>query len=486
MLRRGHPPLLGRTFIAAATAQASSNSCRVKEAPPKIRYHGTTCFGVRCVLAVVLAASSFAHAQAPVPSPAPSLPVETTGAAKKPFLSTTWNDAFVLQSDDGAFRLHAGGIVQADGRYFPGNISPGPVDQFAIRSARLELEGTVWRHFDFRVSVDFAGGRIQLQDGYTEVRFSPALRLRAGKFKVPFGLERLQSEGRYAFLERAFPTQLSPNRDIGLMIFGEVVDGAVQYAAGVFNGVADNSTLDTETDTDKEEAVRLFFHPLRPTGIRALRHLGVGGAFTFARLTGSADNPSLPALQTDGQTQFFRYVTGTPATNANTSIADGRRLRATAQGYFYLGRLGLFGEYVWSSEEVRRDLDHAALTASAWQAYASFLLTDDEASYAGVRPRRPFDLRAGSRAAGAWEILFRYSGIALANTIFDAAFADPTRSAGAATSLTGGVSWYPNANIKLLINYVHTSFTRGAEDAAHAVQDRASEDALMGRLQLTL
>ena len=63
----------------------------------------------------------------------------------------------------------------------------------------------------------------------------------------------------------------------------------------------------------------------------------------------------------------------------------------------------------------------------------------------------------------AWEILFRYSGITIADTVFDGGYADPTKSAGGATSLTAGLNWYPNANVRLLLDYVHTSFTRGAQ-----------------------
>src|SRR5438552_4189548 len=88
-------------------------------------------------------------------------------------IAPSWKDGFLLQSSDGAFRVRTGGLVQADGRYFPGNTAPGPVDQFSIRSARLELEGTLWRYFDFRVNADFSGGRLQLQEAWAEVRFAP-------------------------------------------------------------------------------------------------------------------------------------------------------------------------------------------------------------------------------------------------------------------------------------------------------------------------
>ena len=40
--------------------------------------------------------------------------------------------------------------------------------------------------------------------------------LTAGKFKVPVGLERLESATDIRFIERGFPTSLVPNRDLGV------------------------------------------------------------------------------------------------------------------------------------------------------------------------------------------------------------------------------------------------------------------------------
>ena len=63
--------------------------------------------------------------------------------------------------------------------------------------------------------------------------------LTAGKFKVPVGLERLQSATDIRFIERAFPTSLVPNRDLGLSFGGDAAGGVVNYSFGYFNGVSD-------------------------------------------------------------------------------------------------------------------------------------------------------------------------------------------------------------------------------------------------------
>lgn len=276
-------------------------------------------------------------------------------------------------------------------------------------------------------------------------------------------------------MERAFPTQIAPNRGVGAMLFGEVGGGALQFAGGVWNGVVDNSTLDLEAGADLEEGARLFAHPFKWTRRAALQDIGIGAAFTHTTLRGSAAHPDLPSLQTDGFATFFRYLEAPAGAPVDAVRANGARWRATAQGYYYLGRFGVLGEYVWNELQVSRTRS-AGVVTQAWQGYVTFLLTPDQASFYGVRPSRPFDLREGRRGAGAWELGFRYSGITVAPVVFDAGFADPLRSARTAHSYTAGLNWYPTANTKFQLNYVHTDFQG----------DRAPEDAILGRLQFNL
>jgi phosphate-selective porin OprO/OprP len=395
-------------------------------------------------------------------------------------LGASFRDAFFLEAPDGAFKLRMGGLVQADGRYFPGNTNPAIFSNFVLRSVRPEIEGTLFRYVDFKLTPDFGQGKVQVQDAYVELRLAAPLRLRGGKGKVPFGLERLVPEGRTAFLERAFPTQLSPNRDIGVMVSGDVAGGILQYGVGAFNGVVDNSTLDLETDDDKEVAGRIFLHPFRGTQLAALRDLGVGAAASYGDVRGSVTTPSLDSYQTDGLNVFFKYAAGTSADD--TTLAAGSRIRAAVHGYWYVWRLALFGEYVWNSQEIRHAAVRAAVPVQAWQGYVTFLLTDDRSSFTGVRPRRPFSLTPGERSPGAFELAFRVSGISVDDVAFNDKFADPTKSARSATSYAVGLNWYLSANTKLQLNYVRTDFVGGAAGSAN----RPSEDVLQGRLQFSL
>lgn len=115
-------------------------------------------------------------------------------------------EGFFLKSADGSFQLKLRGLIQTDGRFFIDDQEQPGTNSFRIRRARPILEGTVFRRFDFRLMTDFGEGQTVLQDAYLDFRYWPQVRLRAGKFKSPVGLERLQSATDLLFVERAFQT----------------------------------------------------------------------------------------------------------------------------------------------------------------------------------------------------------------------------------------------------------------------------------------
>ncbi len=135
--------------------------------------------------------------------------------------------------------------MQFDGRYFFDNSAGTLTDQFAFRSIRPELRGTLYRHYDFRLLPDFANSKLVIQEAYVDLHYTDVIEVRFGKFKVPFGLERLQPEVATTFVERGLPSLLTPNRDLGVELFGVIARGLLTYQAGVFDGIADNASVDT-------------------------------------------------------------------------------------------------------------------------------------------------------------------------------------------------------------------------------------------------
>lgn len=383
-------------------------------------------------------------------------------------------DGFFLKSADEAFQLKLRGYLQTDGRFFIDDQERPGTNSFRVRRARPIFEGTVFKHFDFRIMTDFGEGATVLQDAYLDFHYWPQARLRAGKFKPPVGLERLQSATDLLFVERALPTNLVPNRDVGIQLHGDLLNGALTYALGVFNGVVDGGSGDFDNHDEKDYEARLFAHPFKLTEIEALEGLGIGVAGTWGNQEGNTASPNLPSFKTAGQQTFFSYRSD--GTAAGTVIANNARFRVSPQGYYYWGPFGLLWEYVLSSQEVKRAAASARIDNRAWQAAASYVLTGDDASYRGVKPKRPFDPRIG--AWGAFELAARYSQLHVDKDAFPV-FADPQKSAREARAWAVGLNWYLNTNVKLVVDYEQTSF-----DGGSAKGDREDEKVVFSRLQI--
>jgi phosphate-selective porin OprO/OprP len=392
-------------------------------------------------------------------------------------------DGFTLKSADNNFVLRLHGYVQADGRFYLDDKHNTLTDTFLMRRVRPILEGTLYRDFDFRLMPDFANGATLLQDAYVEWHYWPWLKVRAGKFKVPVGLEWLQQTPWLAFAEQGLPTDLVPQRDIGAQISGDLFSGIVSYAGGVFNGVPDGTSADAATTDSKSGAARLFIRPFKTTDINPLKGLGfgAGGSIGNQQFTGSTTN--LASYKTTGQNTFFSFSKGV--------VPNGLEYRLSPQGYYYWGPLGLLAEYVIADQQLQNGAVRQYIHNSAWQTVGSFVLTGEDATYNGVTPRRPFDLKSG--AWGAFEFVARYGDLHVDPNAFSTAptaaglrFADPTKSAQEAREWGVGLNWYLNRDIKFVFDYEVTYFDGGAGTAgatAYTVANRRAEQVAIGRVQ---
>jgi phosphate-selective porin OprO and OprP len=401
------------------------------------------------------------------------LSADSAAAAAKDKQSVTANgkDGFSFKSADGKYSLRLRGYVQGDGRFYVTNEAVPAVDNLLIRRARPILEATVGRYFDFRLMPDFGGTSPTIFDAYWDGKFAPQFTVRAGKFKPPIGLERLQSATDIMFAERGLPTNLVPSRDIGLQVAGDISEGLLAYQAGVFNGVADLANGGDDLSNAKDFVARIFFQPFKVGAFRPLG-LGLAGSTGFER--GNITTTGLPSYRTPGQQTLFRYNTST-TTPANNVFADGKRTRISPQGYFYSGPFGLLGEYVISRNEVNRAGAVATLEHTAWQTEGSFFLTGEKNSFRSPFPKKSFDLTEGG--FGAVELVARYGELHLDEASFPT-YASLSSSVEKAKAWAVGVNWHFTRAVKVMVDYERTTFAGGA-----ATGDREPENAVITRFQ---
>lgn len=378
-----------------------------------------------------------------------------------------WRDGFFIQSDNGDYRLQIGGLVHADGRFALGSHAEtvAVTDTFLIRRLRPYLRGRFARNFEIYINPDFAGGMVTLQDAYVDTVFSPAFRIRLGKTKTPFGLERLQPVSNMLFFERALPTSLVPNRDTGVTVLGDLSGGLVSYQAGVVNGVADGGSGDVDNNDGKDLAGRIAIRPFVGNQASPLRGLTAGIAGTWGRQEGSGP---LPTLRTASLAQTYFSYAG--------AVADGARRRYSPQlSYYYKAFAGIV-EYVHTGTAVRKGDVAGDIGLDAWQMAGSWMLTGAAATdgTTAVRPRANFDFGAGH--LGAIQVVARYHALTIDDRAFTLGFAAPG-SSGTADAWTAGLNWYLTPNFKYVVNFERTVFDGDADGP------RKPENALVVRGQ---
>lgn len=426
-----------------------------------------------------------ALAQRPAPTPAaaapvPAVAVPATAAAPAPTPAApkiTINDkGFTLASGDGANSIKLRGLVQMDSRHF---FDEGPTnDTFVLRRARMITEGTFAKNYEFQLVSEFGGtGSPSILDATIAARLTPSLLVRFGRFKTPVGLERLQSDSWTFFNERSIVTNLTPDRDLGIQASGDVLEGRLNYAIGVFGGLADAaSTSNSDYDGDKDIAARLMASPFKLSKGSPLQGLSFGlGASSGDHATAAGRTSG---YRSDGQQTFFTYQSGV--------IADGRAWRLSPQLDYRHGPFGLIGEYVVSSSRLRPSATGPAteLKNTGWQIAAAHVLTGEDSSYAGVTPRTNFDWSAGTW--GAFEVAARYSTVRIDDAAFPA-FASPSASAEEARAFGIGFNWYLSKVVRFSFDYYHTDFRLNglAPVVPSNALLRQDEQAFISRFQLS-
>lgn len=362
--------------------------------------------------------------------------------------------------DEPDYSLKVGGLLEADGRFFPHG---GGADTFLIRRARVDLRATLAKYFSVRLLPELAGSKLTLLDAFGNVAFIKEIQLQVGKMKSPIGLEFLQPLQNVLCPELGLPSLLVPNRDVGVTLQGELLGGALSYAVGVFNGVADGVNGDEDENDAKDVEGRVFVKPFVTTGIDALTGLGAGIAGSFGDQAGA-----LPSRSTPGRQRFFSY--------SDTAKADGSRTRFSPQAYYYLGHVGLLGEYVRNTQGVSAVSTTTVVTSVAWQIWGSLVL-GGKPDYIGTKVDSPLDPKAG--AWGAVELAARYGELRIGGNAFETGLADRTVSAQAAKNIGVAISWWFLAGTRALVGFDQTSFDGGAAGGR-----RVTERVVVGRLQV--
>jgi phosphate-selective porin len=236
----------------------------------------------------------------------------------------------------------------------------GPLSQFDVPRLRLLLNGTVYRrwlryNFQFELHRTSGEGGSRMKDAFVEIRPPDrSYRLQVGQFKVPFGLQQLNSSSRLQFVDRAITdAKFNPARDLGVMVAGTLLDRKAGYEAGVFNGAGESTR---QTNRSHAWAARAFIDPL--------------GQYTLSE--GGSDATDRPVLHVGGAVRGGEPIRGRAADGI---VEDADRQHAVnVETAFKMGRLSATAEHFWMSDEQDNPLAGRDIDARGYHAQAGYMV----------------------------------------------------------------------------------------------------------------
>jgi phosphate-selective porin OprO/OprP len=360
--------------------------------------------------------------------------------------ATTKDGILVIQSEDGNFRYQLDARIYIDFATYDEDETI--IDLHAgseIRRMRLAFKTVLWKDWLAEFDVDFAENSVGIKDAWVGYQGIKNTLIRVGNYRSPFCLEELTSSRYGSFIERSLADAFAPGRLIGLGI--SEWGNFWQISGGVFNEEA--GSIDALEGVNSDESTsfigRISAAPLNCNN--NVLHLGAAYAYRST----NAFSTSFRYRSYD-ETKISKIRLLDTGKIKDSDFAGLLGLEAAAQ----FGPLHIQGEYI--KVDVFRLADSGKPDASfnGGYVFASFFLTGDN---------MPYDVASGEfgrvmpqKEFGAIELVARYSWINLN---------DETASimGGKGKDLAFGVTWYFNANIKMLVNYTivdHDKYATGA------------------------
>jgi phosphate-selective porin OprO and OprP len=329
---------------------------------------------------------------------------------------------------------------QADLRTFSPDSKPDE-SSFTLHRARLGIQGTFLKRFEYEVERDFQDSDHPWRDIALNYRAHRRFEIQGGRFKVPFGLDQLTriTDFDYVFRSRVGET-VAPGRDTGLMAHGRFFKRGLNYQVGAFLHDGDNAGRGQRT-----LAARFTGTPLRLfPAPRWLKGLRAGFAVAHSELPEGLN--SLRGRTLSRET-FFNRV-----------FVSGRRVRLGVELDWSSGPFSVKGEYLQSSDTRHgqgvRTQDLPSLLARGWYLSGTWVVTGEKKA-GGLEPRRAF-LRDGGW--GAVEVAVRCEKLQLGSSSYPGPALVHPRAANLLGNgqqiWTFGLNWHLNRHTKIQANAV--------------------------------
>ena len=414
-----------------------------------------------------------------MPEYTPNMPARTRK------VEAEFSDGLTVKTDDDYFSLTFHNLTQVDGRFFSPAGDPLH-DNFIIPRQRWYVIGNISPMVRYYTVINRGYGTLDILDAWVDMRVGgidrDALQIRAGRMKTPYTYEYMMiSETDLIAPERSvFVGNLSPNREIGVMAHGKLLENRMEYAVGLFNGPRRSFQ---DFNSGKDIFTFINTKPFLDGDFDWLKQLNIGGSWNW----GDEHNPAQPfALRTandQSPSSAAGNVSPTFFQFGNQVFEDGTRMQWSGDLAYYYKNLGLLAGYqggfqdyaittgtLPSSQQIRLGQQEFAgviggnttrVPMTGYSVTAFYFLTGEEITRRVnlLEPRQQYatgSWREGN--IGAVELFSRYAFMELGGNVFSAGLADSTISSNRATVIDNGVNWYPNHYVKVTLDWQYSTY----------------------------
>lgn len=393
---------------------------------------------------------------------------------------------------DGNFSMSINGRIQPAAEYnfindaapATGTNLPNELNSGAnIRRARLGVEGTFFKIWDYKFEYDFSRGNGTVGSGITDafvrLNHTNALSYKIGSFKEPFSLEEAASNRFLTFIERhmsvnsfvdnpnTYKTGIGVNYAVprfqtGLAFQTEPI-GAWSAAATSVNANGNQSRNNGSGDTGWQGIGRISGRPWMEDETKFL-HVGISAGHTTVNTQYRADG-TMVGEGSNGGGGGMSFV-AFPGTNvdrsnvlntgnlSNGTLTDPNRRQVTSYDRYGAEGWFVYGPFSAQAEFLRTNINGIGYNGehlTGYYGFISYFLTGESKAYHvrngaanRIKPKKPFQWNG--TGWGAWEVAFGYDFIDMNSGVIKGGQADMVRM---------GLNWYPHSNVKFQTNIVH-------------------------------
>jgi len=332
-------------------------------------------------------------------------------------------------------------------------------DGFYFRRARFGVEGTIARDFSYRLLLELGGsgteGPTRINDAWLAYTGIAPFTFQLGAFSPAANMDDGTSPEDLVFLERATASELS--RSLG------GADGRIGFAVKANTARWMSSlALTTRTVNDSEVFDTQFAAVARAgflvaTGTDYNVHAGASGTYVFQPADAGPD------VSTRGTVRFRdrpeMRVDSVRLVDTGNLDAEGASVYGLEFGANWKN-LYFQGEHFWYDVERTVPTAPGDPDFKGYYLQGSWIVTGESrrynpatGSFQNPRAKVQFGKDGGW---GAWELAARYSRMDLnfAEGIEGAAAVPGSVRGGDQEVVTLGVNWFPNPNIKVMLNYL--------------------------------